>query len=231
MRVDHRLRFLRRGGVVQIDERLAVNLLAKDGKVGANFFHVECERRFANRRAAVAGEPDAIARCSFWRRWSSHFLQISFGVGVDEWRARTPADDCAMVDQMCVDQLLDVRARRAFLHAVEAFARERHEQQAARGDFVDAAGAQIEKRVFLDLADGRAVRAFHVVGVDFELRLGVDLRLIGKQQVAIGLLGVGFLRVLVDDDAAMENAVRTAVENAVVELAAAAVRLACSTSM
>ena len=48
--------------------------------------------------------------------------------------------------------------------------------------------------------------------------------LIGKQQVAIGLLGVGLLRVLVDDDAAVKDAVRAAVENAVVELAAAAVR-------
>ena len=99
-----------------------------------------------------------------------------------------------------------------------------HEQQAARRFFVDAAGAQVEERVFLDLADGGAVRAFHVVGVNFELRLGVDLRAVGKQQVAIGLLGVGLLRVLVHDDAAMENAVRAAVQNAVVELAAAAVR-------
>ena len=124
-----------------------------------------------------------------------------------------------------MDERLDMGARRAFLHAVQAFACEGEKQQAARGNFVDAARAQIEKRVLFDLADGRAVRALHVVGVDFKLRFGVDLRLIGKQQVAIGLLGVGLLRVLVHDDAAVKDAMCAAVENAVVELAAAAVRL------
>ena len=125
---------------------------------------------------------------------------------------------------MVVDQLLDVRAHRAFLHAVEAFAGEGDKQQPSRGHLVDSARAQIEERVFLDLADGRAVRALHVVGVDFELRLGVDLRRVGKQQVAIGLLGVGLLRVLVHDDAAVKDAVRAVIENAVVKLAAGAVR-------
>ena len=46
-----------------------------------------------------------------------------------------------------------------------------------------------------------------------------------EQQVAIGLLGVGLLRVLVDHDAAVEHAVRRVVENAVVKLAAGAMRL------
>ena len=125
---------------------------------------------------------------------------------------------------MVVDQLLDVRAHGTFLHAVQAFACERHQQQPARRHFVNSARAQIEQRIFFHLADGRAVRALHVVRVNFELRLGVDLRGIGKQQVAVGLLRVGFLRVLVDDDAAVKHAVRVAVENSVVKLAAAAVR-------
>ena len=97
-----------------------------------------------------------------------------------------------------------------WLHAVEALAGEGIEQQLARGHLVDAARTQIEQRVLLDLADGRAVRALHVVGVDLQLRLGVDLRVIGEQQVAVGLLGVGLLRVFVHDDAAVKNAVRVA---------------------
>ena len=112
----------------------------------------------------------------------------------------------------------------SLLHAVEALAGEGEEQELARGHLVDAAGAQVEQRVLLDLADGGAVRALHVVGVDLQLRLGVDLRVVGKQQVAVGLLGVGLLRVLVHDDAAVKDAVRLAIENPVVELPAAAVR-------
>ena len=38
----------------------------------------------------------------------------------------------------------------------------------------DAAGAQIEQRCLVEFADGGAVAALHVVGEDFELRLGVD---------------------------------------------------------
>src|SRR5215470_12787765 len=74
------------------------------------------------------------------------------------------------------------------------------------------------------MADGRTVRTFHVVGVDFKLRLGVNLRVVGKQQVAVGLLGVGLLRVFVNNDASVKNAMRVAVQNPVVKLATAAVR-------
>ncbi len=68
------------------------------------------------------------------------------------------------------------------------------------------------------------MRALHVVGVNLQLRLGIDLRVVGEQQVAIGLLGVGLLRVLVDDDAAVKDAVRVLIENPVIELPAGAVR-------
>ena len=37
-RVDDALRFLRRGGVVEIDERVPVDLLAKDGEISADVF-------------------------------------------------------------------------------------------------------------------------------------------------------------------------------------------------
>ena len=47
---------------------------------------------------------------------------------------------------------------------------------------VEAARVQVEDRVLVELADRRAVRALHVVGEDLELRLGVDLRVVGQQQ-------------------------------------------------
>ncbi len=48
--------------------------------------------------------------------------------------------------------------------------------------------------------------ALHVVGMDFKLRLRVHLRLIGQEQVAVGLLRVGFLRVFAHDDPPVEDA-------------------------
>ncbi len=43
-RLDHRPRLLRRRGIVEIDERLAVHLLMQDRKIGADAFDIE--RRF-----------------------------------------------------------------------------------------------------------------------------------------------------------------------------------------
>ena len=72
---------------------------------------------------------------------------------------------------------------------------------------------------------GRAVRAFHVVGVNLQLRLGVRRRVVGKQQIFVGLLGVGFLRRRVHINPAVENAPRFVVQNPVEILVAGAMRL------
>ena len=69
------------------------------------------------------------------------------------------------------------------------------------------------------------MRALHVVGEDLELRLRVDRRVVGQQQRPVGLLGVGLLRVLADDDLAVEHRARLAAEDALVDLVARAVRL------
>ena len=45
------------------------------------------------------------------------------------------------------------------------------------------------------------------------MRLGVDERALRQHEVAIGLLGVGFLRVLPDEDFRVEHAVRAAGHN------------------
>ena len=87
-----------------------------------------------------------------------------------------------------------------------------------------AARLQIEQRLFVELADRRAVGALHVVGEDLELRVRVDLRVVGQQQRAVGLLRVGLLRVVPDDDPAVEHRLRLAGEDALVELVAGAVR-------
>ena len=89
----------------------------------------------------------------------------------------------------------------------------------------DATRAQIEQGVFVELAYGGSVRTLDVVGVDFELGLGVDLRRRREQEILIGLVGVGFLRGLVNVDLAAEDAGGPPAEDALVELVALAVGL------
>ena len=67
--------------------------------------------------------------------------------------------------------------------------------------------------------------ALHVVGEDLELRLGVDLGPVAEQQVAVGLLGVGLLRLGLHEHLAVEDRARPAVEDALVDLPAPAVGL------
>ena len=59
----------------------------------------------------------------------------------------------------------------------------------------NAAAFEIEQRLLVEIADGRAVAAFDVVGQDFELGLGVDGGARAQQQVLVELMRVGLLRV------------------------------------
>ena len=96
-------------------------------------------------------------------------------------------------------------------------------QHVARLEERQAAGAQIEDRILVELADRRPVRALHVVGEDLQLRLGVDQRVVREQQRAVGLFRVGLLRVLAHDDLAVEHRPGTPAENALVDFVARAV--------
>ncbi len=51
--------------------------------------------------------------------------------------------------------------------------------------FGDAALAHIVDGLVVELSDGRAVGTFDIVGVDFELRTGENMRCVGELQVAI----------------------------------------------
>ena len=52
------------------------------------------------------------------------------------------------------------------------------DQKATRRLLVDAARHQVEQVAVVDLGDGGAVAALHVVGEDFELRLGRKLAVV-----------------------------------------------------
>ena len=116
-------------------------------------------------------------------------------------------------------------ANRFDLDPVDELSRECIRQQRARLRAGDAARAQVEHRVRVHLAHRGAVRALHVVGVDLELRLGVDHRGFREQQVLVALDGIGLLRFGPHDDAAVEDALALAVQDSLVEFVAGGVRL------
>ena len=97
-------------------------------------------------------------------------------------------------------------------------------EHAARRALRDAARAQVEQHLLVELPDGGAVRALDVVGVDLELGLGVDLGVARKEQVAVGLMRFGLLRVRVDVDAPVEHPAPASARDALVVLLALAPR-------
>ena len=75
-------------------------------------------------------------------------------------------------------------------------------------------GAQVEELLGVDLGDGGRVGAADVVGLDLEPGDGVGVGPLGQQQVARLLEGVGLLGAGVDDDVALPDGARAALEDA-----------------
>ena len=86
----------------------------------------------------------------------------------------------------------------------------------------NAARAQIEQQLLVERAGGGAMAALHVVGKDFQLRLVVGFGLVRQQQRIAHHLGVGLLRVRLDDDLALEHGAALAIEHRAEPLAAVA---------
>src|SRR6185503_16506955 len=116
-------------------------------------------------------------------------------------------------------------AHRVDLDGLECVGGERVGEQPPRVLGAHAAALHVEERLLVDLPHRRAVRALHVVGEDLELRLRVDVGGLGEQQRLARLLAVRLLRDRVHVHLAVEHAMRAPVEDALVQLAAEAIRL------
>ena len=112
-------------------------------------------------------------------------------------------------------ELVDHLARRFAFDAFNDFARERVNQHLFRCVQTHAARTEIKNALAVQLADGRAVRAFHIVRINLQLRLGIGRGVVGKEQVFIRLLGIGLLGQLADENAAMKHAFGFIIENAI----------------
>src|SRR5688572_7966190 len=120
-----------------------------------------------------------------------------------------------------VDQRL---ANLVVRNVFEGFGREGGDEQGTRLGKRNAARAQIEDEVLVQIAGGRAVSADYVVGIDFELRLGVELGSRRKQQSVARLLAIGLLGVPPDHHLALEHAAGLVVHDALEHFAAQAIR-------
>ena len=174
--VEHRARLLGAGGVVEVGDPLAADLLGQDREVAADLFEV------------VGGGGDHAAKLRLSRtRWSpaaASARTATTGTFSTTSAGETPNQDLVRI------------------HPPEP------------------PGTQVEERVLVQLADGGAVGALDVVGVDLEAGPGVDRRLLRQQQVAVRLAGVGPDGARRHHHLAVENGARLVGEHVLEQLAA-----------
>src|SRR6185437_14811588 len=122
-------------------------------------------------------------------------------------------------------ELLQLVAHRGNRQLFQHFGRERVGEQPQRYLRPDAATLEIEQRCRIDGSDRGPVRALDVVGVDLELRLCIDARTFREKQVVVALLAIGLLCFGPDVHLAVEDRVRLAVHDTLVQLVAGAALL------
>ena len=104
------------------------------------------------------------------------------------------------------------------LDLLEHIGRECVSQEALGLSGTDTSAPHIEKRSLIEPAYRRAVRAFHVVGKNLELRLRIDASCIRKQKIVVALLSISLLRFGMYVHLPVENSMRAAVEYSLVQL-------------
>ncbi len=132
---------------------------------------------------------------------------------------------CHLVSSATDQRLLELGPQGIDPDAADDVVGEGIGQQPAALVAADAPCPQVKQLFLVELADAGAMGTLHVVGVDFQLRFGVNDGIVGQQQRLVGLLGVGLLGVGVNVNLAVEDAAGPAVEDALVQLVAGAIRL------
>ena len=103
-------------------------------------------------------------------------------------------------------------AQRRHLDAVEYFTGKSETQHFSRCGFINTTRTQIKDLLRVQLSDGGTVTALDIIGVNFQLGLGVDLGITGEHQIVIGQLCIAVLCLLVDQYAAIEHSTPFAVQ-------------------
>src|SRR5690606_2376435 len=110
------------------------------------------------------------------------------------------------------------RTDRPFRHVVEDLVQDSADEKGTRIRFRAASGPPIEEGSVIQIAGTRAVAALHVVSIDLQSRLRVDLRAFGQQEGSAELVAVGLLCFPADHDLALEDTTGLVVQDAVIDL-------------
>ncbi len=111
------------------------------------------------------------------------------------------------------------------LHWFEQLAGERIKHHGPRRVFMNPPSPEIEQCLFIKLTRCTTVRTFHVVGPDFQLRLGVNGSLIRQQNITVGLKRIGLLRIGSHKDLSVENAPCLIINDSLLHFVAECIRL------
>ncbi len=133
------------------------------------------------------------------------------------------ADDVGHVGEFFFDELFEAFLKGFIADAGDHVFKEAEHEKSVCLLGRDAAGAQVEELLRLDLAGGGAMGAFHVVVQNFQAGEGVGFGALGEQEVAVGLVGVCSARARGDADEAGEDGFGDVVEGVFVEEVGAAV--------
>src|SRR6476660_1720421 len=117
-------------------------------------------------------------------------------------KTRAPQSLCG---EFLFDEAVQMITNRWVIEALNHFVEESGDEEALGHVCRNAAGAQIEELVLVDLARGRAVGATDVVGEDFEAGHGVGFGVVAEEKVANFLVSVGEMSVRFHADEPAEN--------------------------
>ena len=194
--VEHRARLLRRGAVVEIDQRLAVDLAEQDREVGADGLDVV---------GGLARDVGFFRHCRHVRPPPLRCARLACAESAASRRLAMPANASrtrsSSTLSMASPMKLSISSARASVRR-------------------NAARAHVEEQVLVELGCGRAVAADHVVGVDLELGLGIELGVLRQHERLGHLLAVALLRIGAHDHLALEDAARPVGQHALEQLAA-----------
>jgi hypothetical protein len=79
--------------------------------------------------------------------------------------------------KLCKHIIIQPCPKRCDAHSPDEITGKRVAQKTLGLGSIQAAGPEIKKRIFVELSNCRAVAAFHIIGVDFQLGLGVYYRM------------------------------------------------------
>ena len=99
-----------------------------------------------------------------------------------------------LTTQTAFDHIINGHMQAVNLDVVTDFSGKGIHQQHSSVGLTDTTLTHVEHGLLVELAGGGAVRAFHIVGIDFQEGLGINLGCGSQDDVGIVLLGIGLLR-------------------------------------